>query len=76
MTTSENDVFRKIKEISSRAMNPRPTININDIAGELSVTDAMLLPWLARLKQLKLIAYSETTPSAIKLTLLGTVVAK
>ena len=73
---TENDVFRKIKELSIRARNPRATLNITDVAAELSMNHATLVPWLLRLHELKLVNYSKLTPTTIKLTLLGTVVTR
>ena len=72
----ENVVFRKIKEISSREMQPRPAVAINQIARELSVTTDSLLPTLDQLKNLRLVNFSDGQATSIKLTLLGTVVQR
>ena len=71
---TENEVFRKIKEMSARGMQPRPTVYTSDLASELSISADNLLRTLAELKQLRLISFGDNTTSTIKLTLLGTVV--
>jgi len=72
----ENVVFRKIKEISSREMQPRPAVTASQIASELSLTSDSLLPTLAQLKELRLVTFCDGKGSSIKLTLLGTVVKR
>ena len=72
----ENDVFRKIKEMSKREMNPRPSINVNSLAQELNTSSDSLVPWLGRLKDLRLVNYNGNLPAFIRLTLLGTVVQR
>ena len=68
---TDNIVFRKIKEISARGMQPRPVVSILQLASELSVTSASLHPSLAQLKQLRLL---NNTGTSVRLTLLGSVV--
>jgi len=72
----ENEVFRKIKEISTRAMQPRPLVNTSDLAAELGITRESLMPSLNSLKQLRLVNFNDTQGAAIRLTLLGTVVKR
>ena len=72
----ENEVFRKLKEISLRSANPRPAINVADLSNELKTTHDALMPWLTQLKQLRLISFNEIHPVIIKLTLLGSVVKR
>lgn len=71
--TSTNDVFRKIKEISKREMNPRPTVQLSEVARELSLVRDQILPEIMELKDLRLIQLDTTlkSPSSVKLTLLG-----
>ncbi len=73
---TENVVFRKIKEISAREIQPRPTVNTNELAGELSVSPESIMPLLSELKKLRLLTFNDVKGSAIKLTLLGTVVKR
>jgi hypothetical protein len=70
----ENMVFRKIKEISARGVQPRPIVTAVQIANELSMTSAFLSPHLAQLKSLRLLNYCDSQAASIKLTLLGSVV--
>ncbi len=72
----ENVVFRKIKEISAREIQPRPTVTAYQIASELAVSSDSLLPTLAELKQLRLVSFCDGKGASIKLTLLGTVVKR
>ena len=73
---TENEVFRKIKEISTRAVHPRPMINTGDIAQELGLSREHLIPLLAQLKQLKLVNIIDPQSVTIRLTLLGSVVKR
>ncbi len=73
---TENEVFRKIKEISTRTVQPRPLVNTTDLAKELSMSREHLLPQLTELKKLRLVNFNDTQGSAIRLTLLGTVVKR
>lgn len=73
---SENDVFRKIKEISTRKMHPRPLVDTAELAAELAISRESLAPSLAQLKQLRLINFNDTQGAAIRLSLLGTVVKR
>ncbi|MBX2904444.1 MAG: hypothetical protein KF744_00295 [Taibaiella sp.] len=70
----ENRVFSKIKEISARGMQPRPTVTIGQLANELQVSSDSLLPSLTQLKQLRLVSFNDSGASNIRLTLLGSVV--
>lgn len=72
----ENVVFRKIKEISARGMQPRPEVATLQIAHELSLPADNLLACLTQLQQLRLIAYCGNKEASVKLTLLGTVVKR
>lgn len=72
--STDNVVFRKIKEISARGMSPRPLVTVIQLATELSMTSSSLLPSLAQLNQLRLINFNESMSSTVRLTLLGTVV--
>jgi predicted transcriptional regulator len=74
--SDENIVFRKIKEISARGIHPRPAMTAIQISSELSMSADRLLPTLAQLKQLGLVNFCDTKGSAVKLTLLGTVVKR
>jgi predicted transcriptional regulator len=74
--STENEVFRKIKEISVRAVQPRPSVSVHELAQEMSVTRESLMPSLTQLKQLRLLNFNDAQGSSIKLTLLGTVVKR
>ncbi len=74
--STENIVFRKIKEISAREMRPRPHINTQELARELSLTREKIMPSLKQLKDLKLVNFSDVNGSAISLTLLGCTVRR
>ncbi len=74
--STENEVFRKIKEISVRAVQPRPSVSVSELAQEMSVTRESLMPSLTQLKQLRLLNFNDAQGSSIKLTLLGTVVKR
>jgi len=73
---TENEVFRKIKEISTRAFNPRPLVNTSELAQELGMTKEKLMPWLTDLKDSRLVNFNDTKALAIRLTLLGSVVKR
>jgi hypothetical protein len=73
---TENEVFRKIKEISTRTVHPRPLVNTGELARELSTTRETLMPWLTELKKLRLVNFNDTQAVAIRLTLLGSVVKR
>lgn len=72
MTT--NEVFRKIKEMSRRTVNPRPVIAVRALAEEMQQAGSMLMPFLTELKELRLIKFNEPAVATIKLTLLGATV--
>lgn len=72
--STDNVVFRKIKEISGRGVHPRPEISITQLASELSVTVKSLTSPLAQLKQLRLVNYNGDAIAGVRLTLLGSVV--
>jgi len=71
---TENEVFRKIKEISTRAFNPRPLVNTFELAQELGMTREKLMPWLTELKDSRLVNFNDTKVLSVRLTLLGSVV--
>jgi len=72
--SSENIVFRKIKEISARGLQPRPAITALQIASELSLTGDRLVPSLTLLKELRLVSFCDARGASVKLTLLGSVI--
>ena len=72
--SAENEVFRKIKEISTRTLQPRPLVNSAEIARELNMTQDILMASLNQLKTLRLVNFNDTQGSSVRLTLLGTVV--
>ena len=74
--STENIVFRKIKEISARGVQPRPVITAHQIESELSLSSNTLLPHLTELKGLRLVSFCDSGATAIKLTLLGSVVKR
>ncbi|MCF8449392.1 MAG: hypothetical protein K9G49_05910 [Taibaiella sp.] len=74
--STENEVFRKIKEISTRTIQPRPLVNTYDLANELSMSRENLMPCLASLKQTRLLNYHDAQAVSVRLTLLGTVVKR
>lgn len=74
--STENAVFRKIKEISARGMQPRPLVTAIQLAAELSVTSASLQPSLTQLKQLRLVNFGDSNGTSVRLTLLGSVVKR
>jgi hypothetical protein len=74
--STENEVFRKIKEISVRAIQPRPSVSVHELAQEMSVTRESLMPSLTQLKQLRLLNFNDVQGSSVKLTLLGSVVKR
>jgi hypothetical protein len=69
--TVTNDVYRKIKEISSRSMNPRPKIQVQMIAEEMAMPVDMLMHTLRELKDLRLINNEGMEFRIVNLTLLG-----
>jgi len=66
-----NEVFRKIKEISKRSVNPRPQVLVQLVAQELSASRENIMPSLKELKDMRLIQLDNITASHLKLTLLG-----
>jgi DNA-binding IclR family transcriptional regulator len=72
----ESEIFMKIKEISTRTVRPRPSVDTTDLAQELGITKDKLMPHLNQLKQLRLLNFDDTQAASIKLTLLGTVVKR
>ncbi len=73
---TENEVFRKIKEISTRTIQPRPLVNTYDLANELSMSRESLMPCLTELKQTRLVTFNDAKAVSIRLTLLGSVVKR
>ncbi len=71
-----NDVYRKIKEISSRTANPRPTVQVDSIAKELNQLRQMIVPMLIELKDMRLISFDKPSSEHVKLTLLGFTVTR
>jgi Mn-dependent DtxR family transcriptional regulator len=74
--STENLVFRKIKEISARGFHPRPAVITKELASELQVTTESIMPSLTELKQLRLVNFSDPKGSSVRLTLLGSVVKR
>lgn len=66
-----NEVYRKIKEISSRTPNPRPMVNVDNMAAELKLMKQYIIPMLTELKDMRLISFDKPAADHIKLTLLG-----
>ncbi|HXS36583.1 MAG TPA: hypothetical protein VN721_07775 [Flavipsychrobacter sp.] len=66
-----NDVYRKIKEMSTQQWNPRPVIQISNISQELNISREALMPILAELGDMRLIRFNESAKTSLKLTLLG-----
>jgi RIO-like serine/threonine protein kinase len=71
---TENEVFIKIKEISTRTIQPRPLVNTGELARELSITHETLMPSLNELKSLRLVNFNDSQVTGVRLTLLGSVV--
>ncbi len=71
-----NDVYRKIKELSSQAWNPRPPVPVANLSKELSSPREHLLPMLVKLEDMKLIRFNESAKTSIRLTLLGNAVER
>jgi hypothetical protein len=70
----ENEVLGKIKEMSARGMRPRPDLNTKEVAQELLVSYDHLIQILTILKDLRLVSFTDTRASYVRLTLLGSVV--
>jgi hypothetical protein len=70
---STNDVYGKIKEMSTRVVHPRPQIAIKALAAELLLAREQILPSIIELKNLRLIQWDGSAHSSvhIRLTLLG-----
>jgi DNA-binding GntR family transcriptional regulator len=73
---TENEVFRKIKEISTRTIQPRPSVNTYELANELSMSRENLMSCLTSLKQTRLLNFNDAQAQSVRLTLLGTVVKR
>lgn len=71
-----NEVYRKIKEISSRTANPRPMVTVESIANELNQLRQMIVPMLTELKDMRLISFDKPQAEHVKLTLLGFTVTR
>jgi len=71
-----NEVYRKIKEMSDRTPNPRPMVNVDNMAAELNLVKHYILPMLTELKDMRLISFDKPNAEYIKLTLLGTTVKR
>ncbi len=74
--STDNDVFRKIKEMSTRTLQPRPLVNTYDLANELSTSREQLMPSITRLQQTRLLTFHDAKAVSVKLTLLGSVVKR
>ena len=61
-------VFKKIKDLSKKAINPRHRIFLIDIAGELMFTKKALLMSVAELEHIGLIQIHKTTVTSVSLT--------
>jgi len=72
--STENEVFRKIKELSTRKLHPRALINTQELAAELGTHRDSLMLSLNQLKSLRLINFNEAQAISVRLTLLGSVV--
>ena len=70
----ETEVFKKIKEISTRTFHPRPLVNTAEIEYELGLSRDLLMPHLNQLKTLRLVNFNDPKGCGIRLTLLGSVV--
>jgi len=68
---SANEVYLKIKEMSTLAMNPRPQIPLQQLIDELREQRGHIMPILAELKKMRLIQVSDTAPAYVRLTMLG-----
>ncbi|HLO70254.1 MAG TPA: hypothetical protein VK167_05265 [Flavipsychrobacter sp.] len=66
-----NEVYRKIKEISGRTANPRPMVNVDNMAAELNLVKHYIIPMLTELKDMRLISFDKPAADHVKLTLLG-----
>ncbi len=71
-----NDVYRKIKEMSSQEWTPRPAVAVVNIARELESQREALIPLLTKLEDMKLIRFNESAKTSIRLTLLGNNVSR
>jgi len=71
-----NVVYRKIKEISSRAAKPRPFILVSKISDELVIKQDELMPFLQELQDLRLIQFAEISTESLRLTLVGHIVKR
>lgn len=71
-----NEVFRKIKEISKRSVNPRPQVLVQLVAQELSASRENIMPSLRELKEMRLIQLETVTSAHLRLTLLGHTVTR
>jgi hypothetical protein len=69
----EQEVFSKIRELSSHMVNPRPQLNILELALELGWARDKIMPSLLHLKKLRLININGLREISVRLTLLGSV---
>jgi hypothetical protein len=74
--STDNEVFRKIKEISTRTLQPRPLVNTYELASELNISRENLMKSLTELKQTRLVNFNDAQGQSIRLTLLGSVVKR
>jgi hypothetical protein len=68
---TENDVYRKIKEISAGYIDPRTPVLINLLTKEMYSNTELLLPIINQLVYLRLIKYNEKNRQSVRLTFLG-----
>jgi Mn-dependent DtxR family transcriptional regulator len=71
-----NDVYRKIKEMSNRMANPRPQVQVHEIARELQTVPDQITLSLHELKNMRLIQYDGNGAPHVRLTLLGSTVSR
>ena len=67
---TENDVYRKIKEMCSGYVDPRSPVLISLLTKEMYSNTEFLLPIINHLVDLRLIKY-ENSKQSVRLTLLG-----
>ena len=68
---TDNEVYRKIKEISARYINPRTPVYISSLTQELYSNIELLTPLINHLIELRLIKYDEKIKYSVRLTFLG-----
>ncbi|MCD6063110.1 MAG: hypothetical protein K0R82_1021 [Flavipsychrobacter sp.] len=71
MSPAVQPVFDKIREISTRGLDPRPYIHFEELRSELRINADLLGSVLVHLKKMRVIIFDKKAMSAVKLTLLG-----